>query len=143
MKDKNMNKTYSEGRDIEAWCPLCNIKSVHTIITIFKNLPKRIKCNTCDEHHNLSDKSSGENRSKTKSLTRKSRSKEATYQEYLSRLTGGDPANYIKYNIKGNFNKDEIINHLSFGIGIVLSGVQIDKIRILFKDGPRLLTQNQ
>ncbi len=143
MKDKNMNKTYSAGEDIEAWCPICNIKSVHTIITIFKNSPKRIKCNTCDEHHNLSAKSSGESRTKTKSLTRKTKSREATYLEYLSRLTGGDPSNYMKYSIKGSFKKDEIIDHLNFGIGIVLSVIQADKVRILFKDGPRLLTQNQ
>jgi hypothetical protein len=143
MKDGNMNKNCSTDGDIEAWCPICKQKSGHTIITIFKNSPKRIKCNACDEHHNLSAKSPGENRTKTKSLTRKSRSKEATYQEYLSRLTGGDPANSIKYNIKGNFKKDEIIDHLSFGIGIVLSVNKADKIRILFKDGPRLLIQNQ
>ena len=143
MKDKNMNKTYSAGENIEAWCPICNLKSGHTIIAIVNNSPKRIKCNTCDEHHNLSAKKSGENRTKKKSLTRKTGSREATYQEYLSRLTGGNTANSIKYNIKGNFNKDEIIDHLSFGIGIVLSVIRSDKISILFKDGPRMLTQNQ
>jgi hypothetical protein len=137
MKDKNMKNNCSAGGDIKAWCPRCNLKSGHTIIAVVNNSPKKIKCNTCDEHHNFSAKPSG------KSITRKSRTKEITYQEYLSRLTSGDPANSIKYNIKGNFKKDEIINHLNFGIGIVLSVIKVDKIRILFKDGPRLLIQNQ
>ncbi|KPK31436.1 MAG: hypothetical protein AMK70_12500 [Nitrospira bacterium SG8_35_1] len=138
-----MTNSYSAGESIKAWCPRCNLKSGHTIIAIVDNSPKKIKCNACDEQHNVSAKPSGKSRTGSKSTTRKSRSKEAMYEKYLSRLTGGDPANSIKYNIKGNFEKNQIIVHLKFGIGIVLSVIQINKIEILFKDGPRLLTQNQ
>jgi hypothetical protein len=137
MKDNNMNNSYSASGHIEAWCPRCNLKSGHTIIAIVDNSPKKIKCNTCDEHHNLSAKPSG------KSLNRESRAKEVMYVKYLTLLTGSDPANSKKYNTKGNFEKDEIIDHLRFGIGIVLSVIQVNKIKILFKDGPRLLIQNQ
>ena len=139
-----MNKSSSAGGSIEAWCPRCNLNSAHTITAVVNKLPDKIKCNTCDEHHNLSDKPSVKTRMKpkTKSPARKSKSKEITYQDYLSRLTG-DPANSIKYNIKGNFKKDEFVDHLNFGVGIVLSVIQINKIKILFKDGPRLLIQNQ
>ena len=138
-----MNNNCSAGEDIKARCPRCNLITDHTIIARVDNLPKKIKCNSCDEHHNLSAKQPGKSGTSSKSSTRKSRSKEATYEKYLSGLTGGDPANSMKYNIKGNFKKDQIIDHLKFGIGIVLSVIQIDKIEILFKDGPRLLIQNQ
>jgi len=138
-----MNNNYSEGEFMKAWCPRCNLKLDHTIIAIVNNLPKKIKCNTCDEYHNLSTKQSGESQLKSKNTTSKLKSKEAMYEKYLYRLTGGNPAIFIKYNIKGNFEKDQIIDHLKFGIGIVLSVIQINKIEILFKDGPRLLTQNQ
>jgi hypothetical protein len=138
-----MNNSYSEGASIKAWCPRCNLKSDHTIIAIVDYLPKKIKCNLCDGHHNLSAKQSRKSRAGSKSTTLKSKPKEATYEKYFSRLTGGDPANSIKYNIKGNFEKDQVIDHLKFGIGIVLSVIQINKIEILFKDGPRLLIQNQ
>ena len=117
--------------------------SDHTIIYIVDNLPKKIKCNSCDEHHNVSAKHSGKSRTKQSSSARKARAKEATYQAYLSRLAEGDPANSTKYNIKGNFIKDQIIDHLRFGIGIVLSVINFNKIKILFKDGSRLLIQNQ
>jgi hypothetical protein len=138
-----MINRHTGGGDIEAWCPRCNLKSGHTIIAIVDNSPKKIKCNTCDEYHNLSAKPSGKSRTKSKSSNLKTRSKETTYEEYISRLRGDDPANSRKYNTKGNFEKDEIIDHLSFGIGIVLSVIQVNKIKILFKDGPRLLIQNQ
>jgi hypothetical protein len=138
-----MINSYSTSGDIEAWCPRCNLKSGHSIIAIVDNLPKKVKCNTCEEYHNLSAKPFKRSRTKSKSSTRKTRSKETTYEEYISRLRGDDPANSRTYNTKGNFEKDDIIDHLNFGIGIVLSVIQVNKIKILFKDGPRLLIQNQ
>lgn len=138
-----MHNSYSVGGHIEALCPRCNLKLGHTIIAIVDNLPETIKCDSCDEHHDVSVRQSAQSRIKPKSATRKTRSKQATYEKYLSRLKEDNPGNFIKYNIKGNFEKDQIIDHLKFGIGIVLSVLQKNKIEILFKDGPRLLIQNQ
>ncbi len=45
--------------------------------------------------------------------------------------------------MKGSFKKDEIIDHPKFGLGIVSSVIQEHKIEILFKEGPKLLVQNQ
>jgi len=138
-----MDNSYTEGEFIKAWCPRCALKSDHTIIALVNNSPKKIKCNICDEYHNLRAKQSANSQTRPKSTNRKAKSREAMYEEYLYRLRGDDPANSIKYTIKGNYRKDQIIDHLKFGIGIVLSVIQINKIEILFKDGPRLLTQNQ
>jgi hypothetical protein len=138
-----MINSYSVGEDVDAWCTKCNLVLGHTIVAIVDTLPKKVKCNTCNGQHNFRAEPSGTSRTTSKGSTRKKRSKEATYEEYLSRLTGGDPANSIKYNTKGNFKKDQVINHLKFGIGVVLSVIQSNKIKILFKDGPKLLIQNQ
>jgi protein subunit release factor A len=138
-----MTNSSSVGGDIDAWCTKCKLELGHTIIAIIDNLPKKVKCNTCNAQHNFRAKPVKRSRTKLKSSTRKTRSKETTYEEYLSRLTGGDPANSIRYNTKGNFREDQIIDHLKFGIGIVLSVIEVNKIKILFKDGPKLLIQNQ
>jgi len=138
-----MNKNRSAGESLNAWCPRCTMQSEHTIISIVDNSPKRIKCNTCEEHHNWSAKPSGKSHGQSKSTGRRERSKEALYKTYLTRLAESDPAHSIKYTIKGNFEKDQIIEHITFGIGLVLSVIQKNKIEILFKDGPRLLIQNQ
>jgi len=138
-----MNNSSPEGGNIEAWCPRCNLKSDHTIIALVDNSPEKIKCNSCDEHHSLSARQLGKSGARSKSRNRTLKSKEATYEKYLARLADGGPAESIQYTIKGNFEKDQIIDHLKFGIGIVLSVIQIDKIEILFKDGPKLLIQNQ
>ena len=138
-----MIKNYSAGEDIDSWCTKCKLELSHTIIAIVDNLPKKVKCNTCNAQHNYRTEPVKRSRAKSTSPTRKTRSKETTYEEYLSRLASADSANSRKYNTKENFNEDEIIDHLKFGIGIVLSVIQVNKIKILFKDGPKLLIQNQ
>jgi hypothetical protein len=138
-----MVKSYSVGEDVEAWCTKCRLELDHTIIAIVDNLPKRVECNTCRGKHNFRTKPSGAGRTKTKSPGRKVKSLEAKYNEHLSRLTDGDLSTAKKYSISGTFKKDEIIDHSKFGIGIVLSIVKTNKVETLFKDGPRLLIQNQ
>jgi hypothetical protein len=138
-----MNKSYSVGEDVDAWCTKCKLELDHTIVAIVDNLPKRVECNTCKGKHNFRAKPARASRTKTKSPGRKVRSLEAKYNEHLSRLTDDDLSNAKKYSINGTFKKDEIIDHSRFGIGIVLSIVKTNKVETLFKDGPKLLIQNQ
>ncbi len=137
-----MINDYSAGEDINAWCTKCKLELGHTIIAMVDNSPKRVKCNTCNGQHNYRTKPSERNRTKLKNFTRKTKSKKINYNEYISRITDCDFPNAKKYSIKGNFEKDEIIDHPKFGTGIVLSIIKINKIEILFKDGPKLLIQN-
>ena len=138
-----MNNNYTTGGYIESWCTKCELDLGHTIIAMVDNLPKRVKCNTCSGEHNYRTKPSEKSRAKSKSPSRKARAQEINYNEHLSRLTDSGFSNAKKYSTNGNFEKDEIIDHSQFGIGIVLSIIQINKIEILFKDGPKLLIQNR
>jgi hypothetical protein len=143
IEDIIMVKSYSVGEDIEAWCTKCRMELDHTIIAMVDNLPKRVECNTCKGKHNFRVRLSGTGRAKSKGPGRKVRSREARYNEHLSKFTDADLSNAKKYSIRENFKKDEIMNHPSFGIGIVLSIVKTNKVETLFKDGPKLLIQNQ
>lgn len=139
-----MIKSYSVGEDIEAWCTNCKLELDHTITAMVDNLPKKVECNTCKGKHNYRAKPSERTRTKTRTTVRKVRkSITEKYNEVLSGLSEGDLSNAIKYSIKGNFEKDDIIDHSKFGIGVVLSIIKINKAEVLFKDGLKLLIQNQ
>ena len=138
-----MTNTYSTGGQIEAWCTKCKLELEHTIIALVDDLPKKVKCNTCNGKHNYRTAPAKKTRTGSKTTARKTRSKGPTYEEYISSLTGGDPSKAKPYALSGHFEKDEVINHPRFGLGIVLSIIKTDKMEILFKDGPRLLIQNQ
>ena len=137
-----MINNYSAGGDIEAWCTKCKLELGHTIIAMVDDSPKRVKCNTCNGQHNYRAKPSEKTRTKSKNSPRKTKSQKTNYNEYISRLADRDFSDAKQYSIKGNFEEDEIIDHSKFGIGIVLSVIQINKIKILFEDGPKLLIQN-
>ncbi|RJQ50212.1 MAG: hypothetical protein C4538_00510 [Nitrospiraceae bacterium] len=138
-----MDKKHSLGGDIEAMCTKCKLELGHTIIAMVDDVPERVKCNTCNGEHNYRTKSPKKPRTRLMDADRKARSREAHYNEQMSRITGGDLSKAKKYSMEDNFKKDELIDHPAFGLGIVLSVTQKNKMEILFKDGPKLLIQNR
>ncbi len=138
-----MISNYTAGGYIEAWCTKCKLELGHTIVAMVAHSPKRVKCNTCSSQHNFRAKPSEKKRIKSKTSVQKVKAREINYNECMSRLTDTDLSNAKKYRIEGSFEEHEIVNHPRFGIGIVSSVVQVNKVEILFKDGLRLLVQNR
>ncbi len=143
-----MGNNYTVGGYAEGWCTKCRLLLGHTIIAMVDNFPARVKCNTCNSQHNFHTKESGKSRtspktsSKSASSSKKIKTQEASFNDYTARLAGYDLSAAQKYSVGGNFKKDEIIDHFKFGVGIVLSVIQSNKIEILFKDGLKILIQN-
>jgi len=143
-----MGNNYTVGGYAEGWCTKCRLQLGHTIIAMVDNAPAKVKCNTCNSQHNFHAKESGKSRtspktsSKSASSSKKIKTQEANYNDYTSRLAGHDLSIAQKYSLGGNFKKDEIIDHFKFGVGIVLSVIQSNKVEILFKDGLKILVQN-
>ncbi len=138
-----MINNYTAGGHIEAWCTKCRLELGHTIVAMVANSPKKVKCNTCNSQHNFRAKPSEKKRIKSKKPLQRVKAPEINYDEFISRLTDSELSNAKKYRIEGSFEKNEVINHSRFGIGIVSSVIQSNKVEILFKDGPRLLVQNR
>ncbi len=138
-----MTEKYTVGGYVESWCTKCKLELGHTIVAIVENAPKRVKCNTCNGLHNFRTKLAVTSRAKSTKTGRKKKSPEEDYNELLATITGGDLSSARKYSINGNYTKDDIVDHSRFGIGIVVSVINPHKMDILFKDGSKLLVQNQ
>lgn len=137
-----MTKNYSVGENVEAWCSKCKSEREHTIAAMVDDAPKKVVCNTCKGQHNFRAKPAEKRPAKPKTSSRKAKSQESTYEAHLARLTGGDVSKAKKYSMQGNFKKDEVLDHTTFGIGIVLSVMQRKKIEVLFRDEPKIMIQN-
>ena len=140
-----MSNDYSVSGNVDGWCTKCKLELAHTIMAMSKNLPAKVKCNTCNSEHKYRTKQSGISKpksAKSKSPARKIKTQEANYNDYMSRLTDYDLTRVKMYSMDGSYKKDEIIEHSKFGVGIVLSLIQNNKIEMLFKDGPRVLVHN-
>jgi len=137
-----MTNGFTVGGEVVSWCTKCKHELGHTIIAIVDNKPKKVKCNTCSGQHNFRAKPS-ETGKTVKRAGRKRKTPEEIYNEQITRLSGGDLSSARMYRIDESFTVDELINHPKFGVGIVMSIVKINKVETLFKDGSRLLIQNQ
>lgn len=143
-----MKNNYTVSGPVDGWCTKCKLELGHTIIAMVNNVPVKVKCNTCNSEHKFRSKQSGATRPKSatsaKSATpaRKIKTQEANYNEYITRLKDYDLTRVRIYSMSGNYKKDEIIEHSKFGVGIVLSLIQNNKIEMLFEDGPRILIHN-
>jgi len=134
-----MTNEYAVGGDIVSWCTKCKLMLDHAIVALVDDFPKKVKCKTCNGNHNYRDK---EPKAKTPGGTRKA--KKTDFETHMARLEDDyDFSKAKKYSMKGNFKKEQIVEHSDFGIGFILSVVASKKVEILFKDGPKLLVQNR
>lgn len=123
-----------DGGNVIAWCSKCKLELDHTIIKLVEGVPKRVQCSTCSAKHIF--------RMKPKARGAK-KSKQLDYDLYMSRATSKELSRAKKYSMEGNFEAEELVDHHAFGVGIILTVIHSKKIEILFKDGPKLMVQNQ
>ena len=137
-----MTEGYTVGGEVVSWCTKCKIELGHTITAIVDNKPKKVKCNTCNGLHNYRSKPP-ETGKTTKRAGRKRKTPEEIYNEQITKLSGGDLSGARKYKTDDSFVVDELIDHPKFGVGVVMAIVKVNKVETLFKDGTKLLIQNQ
>lgn len=138
-----MTGTYETGGEIDAWCTKCKLRLAHTIVALVDTMPRRVKCNTCGGEHNYRPDPSERVRLKPGGPSRKRGARAVLAEDYVSRLAAIDPLRARKYSLRGVFEKDDIVDHPRFGMGIVISVPAAGRVQILFKDGVKLLGQNQ
>lgn len=115
----------------------------HTIVAIVDGQPGRVECNTCKGIHNYRKPTVKKSASDTKSspATRKKTTRKvdpdlATWAELtLDQKTGSA----VTYSLQGVFKQDQIVNHPTFGLGMVIQLIPPNKVEILFQDGRKLL----
>lgn len=128
------------GENIVSWCTKCQLVLDHTIVALLEGLPKKVKCNTCNGRHIYRPEEPVKREKTSKGRSRKP--KETPYEVFRSGLSEEDLSSVKKYSIKGNFKKNQVIEHSQFGIGLVSSVVQKTRIEVLFEKGEKLLIQN-
>jgi hypothetical protein len=122
-----MATTHRVGGDVDSFCTKCKMLLGHTILAMVGERPKRVRCNTCQGEHNY--RASAAPPVKRSSAAAREK---AVITSWEALLAGKDLARARKYSLRDRFEKDEVINHALFGIGIVQE-VRGDKIGVAFK----------
>lgn len=138
----------SVGKEVLSHCSKCKLILAHIIVTMKdSSTPDKVQCKTCKATHSFKDP--GAKKTKTsvdkviKSAKSKGRvgSKKSTetvgelWNKAISRNTTGTKS----YTIKGSFGTGDIIDHPTFGQGVVEKLIDDNKIEVLFQDDYRTL----
>ena len=132
----------SVARDLVTRCRRCGLDLMHVVVVHNQEgMVERVKCKTCgSEHKYHPDKTKLPSKAVQKKRTVPKKENSAAVFEKLAEKVKGRAA--IPYTISRSYQTEDVIDHKSFGIGIV-TGVSHQKMDVLFSEGPRILGCNR
>ena len=122
------------GKEIDSWCTKCKLMLMHTVESVAKGRITKVHCNTCKGQHAYRAKPPG-----TGTRPRASRPAVAKIPDFTTLLRGRDAAAARAYAQTDRFAEGDFIRHATFGPGIVIARRDVNKIEVVFADGPKVL----
>ncbi|HVG61800.1 MAG TPA: hypothetical protein VNA24_24775, partial [Hyalangium sp.] len=144
--------THKVGGEVDAFCTRCKLTLAHTILAMVGTKIARVRCNTCGGDHTYRSAPGSTDRPSASSSrsTSSSRAASAPRAEkpekvvisFEEQLAGKDLANAPKYSPKDTYQVDQVIQHPTFGLGLV-TAVRGDKVDIAFKSETKTLVHGR
>ena len=122
-------------------CTKCGMELNHVVVAHNEEgFVEKVKCHTCGTEHRYhpGKKRTTRNTSK-KSISTLEVDLTKTFEKLAEKFKGKKP---LPYNMSGSFKNDDVIDHKTFGMGIVISASH-DKMEVVFSDEPRILVCNR
>jgi hypothetical protein len=137
--------THKVGGEVDAPCTRCKLTLAHTILAMVGTKIARVRCNTCMGEHayrsapGSTDRPSSRSSSSSRAASAPRAEKpEKVVISFEQQLAGKDIANAPKYSPKDAYQVDQVIQHPTFGLGLV-TAVRGDKVDIAFKSETKTL----
>jgi hypothetical protein len=145
-----MATTHKVGGEVDAFCTRCRLTLAHTILAMVGTKIARVRCNTCNGDHayrsapGTTDKPSASSRASSSSTPKASRAtaEEKMVISFEEQLAGKDLANAPRYSAKDTYKVDQVLQHPTFGLGLV-TAVRGDKVDITFKSETKTLVHGR
>jgi hypothetical protein len=139
MKENDIDRT-PVAKDIVTLCSRCKLELNHIVVRHnSEGIVDRVKCHTCGfEHKYKPIKKKAATRKTRKSPVRK-KSAEKQYEALMEKNINVVP---VPYSIKASYSEGDIIDHKTFGKGIVLE-TSFERIEVLFQDGLKTLAADK
>lgn len=144
--------THKVGGEVDAFCTRCKLTLAHTILAMVGTKIARVRCNTCGGDHAYRSAPGSTDRpaassSRSTSSSRAASSPRAEKPEkvvisFEEQLAGKDIANAPRYSPKDTYQVDQVLQHPTFGLGLV-TAVRGDKVDIAFKSETKTLVHGR
>jgi hypothetical protein len=135
------SKTPELGRDVDTFCSRCQMVLAHTVTAKMGDRIVRVLCNTCKkEHafHSATGDAAPRRSREPGEATRAPRKLGST--SVFARLIGDRDASVaIAYSPKHTFAVSDVVQHPTFGLGVVSDVKSQGKIEVVFRDSVKVL----
>jgi hypothetical protein len=137
-KDKDRTPV---AQNVITMCTKCEMKLNHVVVAHNAGgIVERVKCYTCgSEHKYRPDKKRATKKTSKQSISTQEVDLTMTFEKLVEKFKEKKP---LSYQMSGSFKNDDVIDHKTFGMGIVTSASH-DKMEVAFSDGPRILVCNR
>ena len=136
----------SVGKEVLSSCSKCKLILAHIIVTMKDaKTPDKVQCKTCKATHGFKDPGAKKAKTSVDKVIKSAKAKAAgkksneTVGELWTRAIGKSTAGSKSYTIKGSFIMGDVIDHPTFGQGVVEKLIDNNKIEVLFQDDYRTL----
>ena len=134
-----MAQAHRVGGDVDAFCTRCKMELGHTILAMVGSRPVRVRCNTCQGEHAYRGPPEKKKGTWVPAAERVSKPAVTSWEALLA---GKDLSRARRYSAKEKYAAEELIQHPSFGIGLVQE-VRGDKIQVAFKADVKTLVHGK
>ena len=133
---------YKTGGDVDSYCNKCKLLLAHVIIAMDGARPVRVECKTCRAVHAYKKSVPG-----SSSGTRKPREKKLaggiTPSDYEKVIKGHDLSRAQRYKTSVNYAEGDVLDHTTFGLGIVSRLLGDQKMEVVFPVGLKVLVHSR
>jgi hypothetical protein len=124
---------YSAGKEVLSYCGKCKLSLAHIIMSMKDvNSIGKVQCKTCGSSHAYKDPASKAQKVKSRSIMPGAKKKTISVNELWAEELGRASGKAKVYSIRETFHVGDLLDHKSFGPGIVQNLVN-GKIEVLFQ----------
>lgn len=129
------------AQNVITMCKRCEMELHHVVVAHdAMGIVETVKCNTCgSEHKYRLGKKRGTKKTSKKSASNREVDLTKSFEELVEKFKG---KKRLPYDMAGSFKNEDVIDHKTFGMGIVI-GASHDRMEVAFSDGSRILVCNR
>lgn len=137
---KPESKAPAPGREVDAYCGRCKLDLAHIIVAMKGASIAKVECKTCHAVHAYRG---GPPAPRKRRTAAKGVRQPLTSREYESLIKGRDLSRALPYRPASTFAANDIVNHSTFGLGVVTRVLSDGKIEVGFPVGLKVLVHGR
>ena len=131
----------------QSWCTTCKSIGEHVVVAMVGDTPAKVECTTCHKQHQYRAAPPGDSEKKPakppRSTTTRRRTADIPAAPVVDLAAKVAARAAQKYDPLQRFALDDVVQHTSFGVGVVTALPGVGRLEVLFPAGTKLLTHDR